>query len=81
MTLNITRGKQRHGERILVDGEPGIGKTAFAVGAEAPLWQARDGVLVAGLHRLEAVRSLGWADVPCIRRDGDALSSRLAEID
>ena len=40
-----------------------------------------DGVLVAGLHRLEAVRSLGWPDVPATVITVDEVARELAEID
>ena len=36
--------------------------------------------LVAGLHRLEAVKSLGWESVDAILFDGDSIDCRLAEI-
>ena len=37
--------------------------------------------LVAGLHRLEACRSLGWSAVPAIVRDIGEVEAELAEID
>lgn len=37
-------------------------------------------VLVAGHHRLAAVRQLGWETVPCIVLDGDERDARLWEI-
>ena len=36
--------------------------------------------LIAGAHRLEAARRLGWADVPVMVHDGDETDARLWEI-
>lgn len=38
-------------------------------------------VLVAGMHRLEAAKSLGLAKVPCIEIGGDDLEAQLWEVD
>lgn len=46
-----------------------------------PLTVTTDGRLVAGLHRLEAVRQLGWQEVPVNIVTLDALLLELAEID
>lgn len=37
-------------------------------------------VLVAGRHRLEAAKSLGWAHIDCLEVDDDALKAELWEI-
>jgi hypothetical protein len=39
-----------------------------------------DLVLVAGLHRLEAARSLGWETIECASFDGDYLDAKMWEI-
>lgn len=41
----------------------------------------RDYVLIAGLHRLEAVKALGWEDVECTVSSLEGLAAELAEID
>lgn len=37
--------------------------------------------LIAGLHRLEAARLLGWSEIECTVSDLDGLQAELAEID
>lgn len=47
-----------------------------------PVTIAQEGSrLVAGLHRLKACESLGWAEIPVIRLTGSDLDAELAEID
>lgn len=46
-----------------------------------PLTITSEGLLVAGLHRLEACKSLGWEEVPASIVTLDALCAELAEID
>lgn len=46
-----------------------------------PLTIDRDYVLIAGLHRLEAVKALGWEDVECTVSSLEGLAAELAEID
>lgn len=51
------------------------------VGLINPVTVNKDLVLVAGLHRLEACRQLGWSEIPAIILDADVLKAELAEID
>jgi ParB-like chromosome segregation protein Spo0J len=51
------------------------------VGLLNPLTITQDGRLIAGLHRLEAVQSLGWLEVPVYIVTLDELQAELAEID
>lgn len=46
-----------------------------------PITVTADGSLVAGYHRLEACKSLGWQSIPVNIVDLDSLSAELAEID
>lgn len=46
-----------------------------------PLTVDREKVLIAGLHRLEAVKLLGWAEVECTVSSLEGLQAELAEID
>ena len=46
-----------------------------------PVTVDRENVLIAGLHRLEAVKVLGWVDVECTVSSLDGLEAELAEID
>lgn len=41
----------------------------------------RDNILIAGLHRLEAVKFLGWTEVECTVSSLEGLQAELAEID
>ena len=45
-----------------------------------PEWKHTEPVLVAGLHRLEAARSLGWPEIDCLVFDGDENEARMWEI-
>jgi len=51
------------------------------VGLLNPITVTPDKHLVAGAHRLEACRSLGWTEIECTVLDGSALLLQLAEID
>lgn len=46
-----------------------------------PITIDQDHTLIAGLHRLEAVKSLGWTEVECTISSLDGLQAELAEID
>lgn len=53
------------------------------IGLQTPIsvrWVGDDLMLVAGRHRLEAVRRLGWDSVDCIRMDGTDDEARMWEI-
>ena len=51
------------------------------VGLLDPIIITPDNRLVAGTHRLEACRSLGWTGIECTRYDGNGLQLQFAEID
>ncbi len=46
-----------------------------------PITVDADYTLVAGLHRLEAAKRLGWMEVECAVCELDSLPAELAEID
>jgi hypothetical protein len=58
-----------------------VAESIDALGLLQPLVVTPDYRLVAGLRRLEAVKSLGWETVPCIVTKLDTLKAELAEID
>ena len=41
---------------------------------------ARQAVLIAGAHRLQAVKNLGWSEIPIREFDGDDRAARMWEI-
>ena len=51
------------------------------VGLLNPITIDRDNVLIAGLHRLEAVKLLGWTEIDCNICTLEGLRAELAEID
>lgn len=58
-----------------------LAESIKSIGLMQPIGVTEDEVLVFGLHRLEACRKLGWADIPTVTIQLDALDSELAEID
>lgn len=51
------------------------------VGLINPITVDQEYTLIAGLHRLEAAKLLGWAEIECTVSDLDGLLAQLAEID
>lgn len=51
------------------------------IGLLNPITLTGDYILIAGLHRLEAVRLLGWKEVECSITGLNGLSAELAELD
>src|SRR5690606_24548282 len=51
------------------------------IGLLNPITVTPDNVLIAGLHRLEACRRLGWTEIPCIVVEMADVDRELAEID
>ena len=58
-----------------------LSKSIAAVGLMNPITVTQDNTLIAGLHRLEAVKLLGWAEIECTVSDAGGLQAELAEID
>ena len=46
-----------------------------------PITIDRENCLIAGLHRLEAAKMLGWPEIECTVSSLDGLQAELAEID
>ena len=64
--------------------QDGIEELAFSmeqVGLLNPITLTEDHTLVAGLHRLEAAKSLGWSEIECTISELDGLTAQLAELD
>ena len=58
-----------------------LSKSIVAVGLLNPITVDQNNTLVAGLHRLEAVKLLGWTEVECSIIGTNGLQAELAEID
>lgn len=58
-----------------------LARSIEQVGLLNPICVTERGLLVAGRHRLEACRSLGWEEIPHTVVDLDDLTIRLAEVD
>lgn len=58
-----------------------LAKSIAEVGLLNPVTIDRDYTLIAGLHRLEAAKSLGWVDIECTVSTLEGLQAELAEID
>ena len=58
-----------------------LARSIAAVGLMNPITVTQDNTLIAGLHRLEAVKLLGWTEIECTVSEADGLQAELAEID
>ncbi len=82
MQINIDRIQVNSGRReALPDAVRELADSISAVGLLNPITVDRDYILIAGLHRLEAARLLGWAEIECNVSSLEGLQAELAEID
>ena len=58
-----------------------LSRSIAAVGLMNPITVTQDNTLIAGLHRLEAAKLLGWTEIECTVSDANGLQAELAEID
>lgn len=58
-----------------------LARSISEVGLLNPITVAPDYTLIAGLHRMEAVKHLGWTEIECTICSLDGLQAKLAEID
>ncbi len=80
VSANVDQVEVADSRRALRDTSR-LGASIDTVGLLNPIVVTESGKLVAGRHRLEAVRRLGWAEIPAIIVEDDDLRNRLAEID
>lgn len=59
----------------------GLADSIHEIGLLQPITVTTTGRLVAGRHRVEAARSLGWKNISAVVVEEDELRNRLAEID
>lgn len=82
MKVPITEIRVKDGRRSLDTGHvKELADSIRELGLLNPVTVDRGNVLIAGLHRLEAVRMLGWAEVECTVSSLEGLAAELAEID
>ena len=82
MRIKISNIKINPGRR---EAEPKaveeLARSITAVGLMNPVTLDQNNTLVAGLHRLEAAKLLGWTEIECTTIGMDSVQAELAEID
>lgn len=58
-----------------------LAKSIAEIGLLNPITVTADNILIAGRHRLEAAKMLGWTEIECTVCEVDGLLAELAEID
>lgn len=82
MLLNINEIKIGSNRRKSApENVKALSESISEVGMMNPITVDADNNLVAGLHRLEAAKLLGWTEIDCNVRELDELHAELAEID
>lgn len=76
-TIKIDPGRRE----VTPEAVAELAKSIAAVGLLNPVTLTRDHTLVAGLHRLEAAKRLGWTEIECTVVGMNGLQAELAEID
>ena len=82
MLININEIKVNPGRRDAATKDvQRLSESIAEVGMMNPITVTADHTLIAGLHRLEAAKRLGWTEIECSISDMDELHTELAEID
>ena len=82
MLININDIKINPGRREAAPEDvQRLSESITEVGMMNPITITSDHTLIAGLHRLEAAKRLGWTELECTISDMDELHTELAEID
>ena len=82
MKIQIFQIKVNDGRReIDPDAVHELANSISNAGLINPITVSQDYTLIAGLHRLEAAKLLGWKEIECIVSDLEGLMAELAEID
>lgn len=75
--IKVTAGRRK----ASLTGIDELVRSISEVGLLNPITIDADHVLIAGLHRLEAAKRLGWTEIECTVCGLDGLQAELAEID
>ncbi len=82
MKVKISNIKINPGRReVTPQSMEELARSIAAVGLLNPITLDQNNTLVAGLHRLEAAKTLGWTEIECNIIGMSGLQSELAEID
>lgn len=82
MKISIDEIRIKEGRRSLdTDHVRELADSIHELGLLNPITIDSENTLIAGLHRLEAARRLGWKEVECSVSSLDGLQAELAEID
>jgi len=82
MRIQIDKIKVNPGRReALPEHIEELAKSIAEVGLLNPITVDREYTLIAGLHRLEAAKRLGWTEIECTVSSLEGLQAELAEID
>ncbi|WP_322170578.1 ParB/RepB/Spo0J family partition protein [Acutalibacter caecimuris] len=82
MKIKIDEVRINSGRReARVDNVQELAKSIAEIGLLNPVTVTADNILIAGRHRLEAARLLGWTEIECTVCEVDGLLAELAEID
>lgn len=75
--INVNAGRREADPEAVQKLADSISK----VGLLNPITVDQEYTLIAGLHRLEAAKHLGWPEIECTVKNLDGLLAELAEID
>lgn len=75
--IKVSEGHRETSQEAIHELADSISK----VGLLNPITVDKDYTLIAGLHRLEAAKLLGWEEIECNISDLEGLLAELAEID
>lgn len=75
--IKVTAGRRK----ASLTGIDELVRSISEVGLLNPITIDADHILIAGLHRLEAAKRLGWTEIECTVCGLDGLQAELAEID
>lgn len=82
MKIKISNIKVNSGRRAALENDiEELASSIMDVGLLNPITLTKDYTLIAGLHRLEAVKLLDWTEIECTITDLEGLSAELAELD